>query len=138
MDSNETETVDVVTVIGNNMIDSVNNNNNITTTTNNNDDDDNINGQVVSEDFFEKKDIRSKAYIGVPITLLVTDGINMLAVHTAPMNFLVYVQQASSADLLMLLSVTQLISSLAFLYGIIIDTFPICGLSWKSYSVRSF
>lgn len=63
MDSNETETVDVVTVIGNNMIDSVNNNNT---------DDININEKVLSEEFFEKKDIRSKAFIGAPITMLAT------------------------------------------------------------------
>ena len=134
MDSNETQTGDVVTDVETIASDNVNNNND----DNKNDDDTNIDGKGVSEDFFEKKDIFSKAYIGVPITLLGTEMINVLATQTVPFNFLIYVQQASSADLLNLMSVTQLVSSLAFLYGIIIDVFPICGLSWKSYSVRSF
>ena len=134
MDSNETQTDDGVTDVENIASDNVNNNNDA----NNNDDDTNIDGKGVSEDFFEKKDIRSKAYIGVPITLLITEGINILATESVPYNFLLYVQHASSDDFVLFDSLTKLVSSLAFLYGIIIDVFPICGLSWKSYSVRSF
>lgn len=134
MDSNETQTDDGVTDVENIASDNVNNNNDA----NNNDDDTNIDGKGLSEDFFEKKDIRSKAYIGVPITLLGTEGINILAKESVPILFFEYVRHASSADLVLLSSVTSLVSSLAFLYGIIIDVFPICGLSWKSYAVRSF
>jgi len=131
MDSNETQTDDGVTDVENIASDNVNNNNDA----NNNDDDTNIDGKGLSEDFFEKKDIRSKAFIGVPIAFLGTEMINILATKSVPLNFLPYVRHASSVDLVLFVTLTSLVSSLAFLYGIIIDVFPICGLSWKSYAI---
>lgn len=47
-------------------------------------------------------------------------------------------KQAPSAELLLVKNLYELVGSLKFLYGIIIDAFPIFGLSWKSYSVRLF
>ena len=50
------------------------------------------------------------------------------------MNFL-YVRNATAVEKTVLNSLSLLLASLAFLYGFIIDVFPIYGLSWKSYTL---
>ena len=78
-------------------------------------------------------------FIGVPITIFAFMIVYMIASAAGglgiPDAYFNFVKKATAAETTLLDSLSLLVESLGFLYGIIIDVFPIYGLSWKSYTI---